>query len=185
VANEVTLLGPFQNMSDAELYQAPKSKTVSFTTGEIFGITRNTFHDGGDFEYSIEPADDQGNVCIYMKEIKLNLRLESEINIQQSIIPDSCEYNVVLEHEMRHAALAKELYGKAREDFTMHMQEFFKKVPNTLVPPSEIETYKAELDKKIIKSLESLSEKAWISIRDGSAEIDTYAEYRRVQNACK
>jgi hypothetical protein len=126
-----------------------------------------------------------GEACFWYNNIDVSLKLAPTIFIADHLKPKSCMYEQVLEHELKHVNVDRELTNRYTKVFEQNILNFTRQNVEAISHPS----YKAPkvkdrmvdaLDKEITRINDRMQEER-IALQ---ARIDTLREYQRVANAC-
>ncbi len=125
--------------------------------------------------------------CVYPTTIKLSVYFsDPTIYISKQLIPNSCEYNVVLRHEQTHQQINK----AALDYFLPLFDEAAKKIALSIKPInvkslSEIDKASAELTEEYNKKLSPLLEFFKQELLKEQLKLDNQANYQHENILCR
>lgn len=125
--------------------------------------------------------------CVYPTTIKLSIYFsDPTIYISKQLIPNSCEYNVVLRHEQTHQQINK----AALDYFLPLFNEAAKKISTSVKPInvknlSDIDKASAELTEEYNKKLSPLLEFFKQELLKEQLKLDNQANYQHENTLCR
>lgn len=154
-------------------------------TTEVNGLMRGKAEIETNVSVSWRTNKITGEGCFWYKSIDVNIKLAPTIYIAKHIKPDTCMYGEVLEHELKHVNVDRELSNKYVHLFEQNIRNFTRQNREVMPHPAyEAEQIKdkmvAALDKEITR-LNGLMQDERLARQ---ARIDTLEEYERVARAC-
>lgn len=124
-------------------------------------------------------------VCLWYDTIEWRLHFTPTIFMDKSIKRGSCEYDAVLEHELKHVDVDRKLIRKYRPKFEREIRKFVRKFGVAGPYPIEnTEKMKDYLSDVLAQHLSKLEAEMTAERMQRQQAIDTLEEYRRVQNQC-
>lgn len=124
--------------------------------------------------------------CIWMSEIDIRLEISPTIFIARDYPRDSCMYNAVLEHEMKHIQVDRDIANKYQHQLRQMASNIAQKV-GVVGPKSDVETRRTEkrIQDYFKTNMNIVLEKMYAERREKQQAVDNIHEYERVQNLCK
>lgn len=125
--------------------------------------------------------------CVYPTTVKLSIYYSNPtIYISKQLIPNSCEYNVVLRHEQTHQQINK----AALDYFLPLFNEAAKNISTSIKPInvknlSDIDKASAELTKEYNKKLSPLLEFFKQELLKEQLKLDNQANYQHENILCR
>jgi hypothetical protein len=124
----------------------------------------------------------KGQVCLWPKRIQVRLETSSQISVMRELGRNSCEWNAVLEHEMRHVEAERSnawryawvIRDKLR-DSAMAYGPFDR---------ADLPQAKARLTASLDNLLAGQTEQMYVARDRAQAAVDTEEEYARVASRC-
>lgn len=123
--------------------------------------------------------------CLWLKEIRIELHINPTIFIAKEYPKDSCMFNAVLEHEMKHIKVDREIAIAYQEQLRSMAGAIAQQI-GVVGPKHDIEV--GITHKKIIRYVEDnmtkVTEFMYAQRRKVQQMVDTFEEYERVQKKC-
>lgn len=123
--------------------------------------------------------------CLWLKNISIEIHINPTIFVASEYPKDSCMYNAVLEHEMKHIKVDREVATAYQEQLRSMASAIAQQI-GVVGPKREIEVEITH--KKIIKYVEGnmtkVTDKMYEQRRRLQQKVDTLEEYERVQKKC-
>jgi hypothetical protein len=153
-------------------------------SNRVLGITAANLRAASSTHYRYRPMPNEG-ICIWVDHIDVTLRYEAlDIYIASDYAPESCQYKAILNHENKHAAVAR-----------AHIDDYVQVIRSVLtslaIPKSRdprLVQSVTEAQAKIQMTVETLLDPVVARLRKTMVEaqqrIDSREEYRRVETQC-
>lgn len=125
--------------------------------------------------------------CLYYDSIKVELHVKPLIYIARDYPKGSCMYGAILEHEKKHIAVDRDIVNKYKTLITQSLGASLREVGYTHgpYPSSELKSVQEKLQKYIQDTVQKFSSAMSKERKKRQQEIDTLAEYERVQAKCR
>jgi len=158
--------------------------TFHGASDRVLGVTASNLIASASTHYLHRPLQGEG-ACLWVDRIDVTLRYEAlDIYIASDYAPGSCQYQAILGHENRHAAVA-------RANIDDYVQAIRSVLTSLTIPkaraPKLVQSVTAG-QAQVQKSVETLLEPVVARLRKTMAaaqeRIDSPEEYRRVQKQC-
>ena len=124
--------------------------------------------------------------CQWVESMNIDIRIDPKIYIAREHPQGSCRHKAILEHEMKHVFVDREIVKKYIPKMRSFMDKAVAKVG--LVGPKDVNDV-PKYQQKIIDYMESqlkkISDQLYAERQVKQQGIDTLAEYERVANMCR
>lgn len=110
---------------------------------------------GAYYEYVLDPEPvDQywAYACLYVKELKIRMMYRTIIYIPTEYPKNSCAFNIILEHELRHYEVNKTVAQKTTERLRQDMPQILMELENEHVGSQDLQNH-GEIIKARIKDV--------------------------------
>lgn len=124
-------------------------------------------------------------ICQWVDTMQVNLRIDPKIYIARQHKRGTCEHNVILEHEMKHVFVDREIVKKYVPILRNNLQKAIYKVG--IVGPKDQrdgDRYQQKISDYMDKALKTVTDQLYAERRKRQQAVDTLEEYERVANAC-
>jgi len=153
----------------------------------IQGLAKGGVDVSGQYQFGTEtyPALAQG--CIFTNKVQINITLDSTIFIAREYKKGTCHYNAVLQHELKHKAVDRELVNK-------YSNIIVKAVNNTLktigyaqgpFPASAMPAAQEKIGATLTNVVSQFGNNFSAERDKRQSNVDTLVEYDRVHALCK
>jgi hypothetical protein len=145
-----------------------------------FGLTSVEWRSKADMQLAGMPVG-AASYCWYVTEISMTIETHSTIFLAKEIARDSCIWREVMNHEQKHVKLNRILFGRLKDDLKPKIAAVAEGGIETSDGDAAMAVFRPKIEKTIDTVLEKFSAAREKRHR---AEIDTEAEYDRVDAAC-
>ena len=149
------------------------------------GITESKIELTMNMQFKVQSYPSLGVGCIFFDRIDVVLQIDPTVYIAKDYKRRSCKYREVLEHELKHVRVDKQIANKyARrmgEALRLSINDKPGRGPYPVDRLPEIQNAMQEYVGSVIKTQQSLLEED--RFRQQQA-IDTFEEYERIRKAC-
>lgn len=126
-----------------------------------------------------------GKACVQPAALHLTLTYTPVIYISKDIAPGTCDYNVTLEHEMRHVKVDVDTLGEFIPSIkTMAAAAMALHQSREPVAQENVEIVQNNLSREITALIDSASAKLQATRTLRQQAVDSREEYIRLSNAC-
>mgnify|MGYP000158395830 CR=1 FL=1 len=124
--------------------------------------------------------------CLWVDKVDISIRIDPKIYIAREHRQGSCKHNAILEHEMKHVFVDREIVKKYIPIIHDFMEQAVTKVG--LVGPKDSNDAN-DYQKKIVDymqgQLKRINERMYEERKQRQRGVDTLEEYERVANMCR
>jgi hypothetical protein len=145
-----------------------------------FGLTSVEWRSQADLQLTGTPVGATA-YCWSVAEVTMTVELRSTVFVAKEIERDSCTWREVMNHEQKHVALNKKMFGRLPDDLRPKIAAAAKGGMLTSEGKAAMAAFRPKIEKAIDNALRKFSTEREQQHR---AEIDTKAEYDRVDAAC-
>jgi hypothetical protein len=145
-----------------------------------FGLTSVEWRSKADMQLAGMPVGAASH-CWYVTEIGMTIELRSTIFLAKEIERDSCIWREVMNHEQKHVKLNRKLFGRLMDDLKPKIAAVAEGGIETADGDAALAAFRPKIKKMIDTALERFST---AREKQHRVEIDTQAEYDRVDAAC-
>ena len=145
-----------------------------------FGLTSVEWRSKADMQMAGMPVG-ADSYCWYVTEINMTIELRSTVFLAKEIERDSCIWREVMNHEQKHVKLNRKLFGRLKTDLKPKIAAVADGGIEASDGDSAMAAFRPKIKKMIDKALEKFST---AREKQHRVEIDTQAEYDRVDAAC-
>lgn len=150
-------------------------------SSHTLGLTRVTSGSSETFRHRLVTQPD-GTHCLGFTDGAIVLRMVTNIYVVSELAPGSCLYEQVLDHEQRHAKVARRLFTEFAATVETALQRTLSQTPYVAIEdPAAANQIAAARLREIVEPLERDFKSTY---RKRQAIIDTSGEYVRVREAC-
>ncbi len=157
-----------------------KPAAIGFITS---GFTRGVYSTGYSFSFESAPRKG-GGACVTLKEVKGRINYESlTVFVARDYKKGSCQYKVVLDHEMEHVAIFRKVFNKHVPRIRRKMEVVARSMRPFWV--SRVERAGKEMEKRLNAALKPLVNAMEREKVKKNAAIDTETNYRKITARCR
>ncbi len=152
---------------------------------EVNGLMRGKAQIDTNVSVSWRTNPANGEACFWYKAINVELRLAPTVYIADHLIKGSCMYNEVLNHELKHVNVDRDLTNKYTKLFEQNIRNFTRQ--NFMASPRpayQAEQVKNEMVDALDEEINRINNMMQEERIQRQAAIDTLQEYKRVATAC-
>jgi len=124
--------------------------------------------------------------CQWIGEMTLNIRIDPKIYIARQHKKGSCRHNAILEHEMKHVFVDREVVKRYVPQFKKALEKGVRKVgivgPK---PSSQTLKYQNKISDYMEGEMKKVADKMYAERSKRQAAVDTLKEYERVAAMCR
>jgi TPR repeat protein len=150
----------------------------------VLGLAKIDLQLGWNVEFAAKPCGDR--YCLWVKRADLALRYKThDIYVAREYDPDTCAYQVVLEHEKEHVRVTRailENYGPTLESLLTSPLVPTGARPTVVDRPGEVE---AEVRALMAELVHPVYEEMIARLGEAQAKLDSPEEYRRTFQLCR
>lgn len=153
-------------------------------SNRVLGVTASNLRAGTSTRYGHRPLEGEGT-CFWVDRIEVTLRYQAlDIYIASDYAPGSCQYQAILSHENKHAAVAQ----SQLDDYVQVIRSVLTSlaIPKPLEPRlvGSVSAAQEQTQATIQTLLQPVLSQLRKSMEKAQKQIDTAAEYRRVETQC-
>lgn len=152
----------------------------------IQGLAKGGVQVQGQYQFAGETYEGLGKGCLYVNKVNIVITLDSTIFIAREYAKGTCHYNAVLEHELKHKTVDREMVNKYSNIIVRAVNSTLKTI-GYAHGPFDVSQRQA-VQEKIGQTLESVISQFgnnFSTERDmRQSKVDTLAEYDRVHALC-
>lgn len=155
-----------------------KSVTQGFMEGEI-SMRRQV-----DLDFSVNPSST--DVCLWYKSIDVDVNIDPKIVIAKEVKGDQCMHKAVMDHEMKHVLVDRELVSEYAGIIERELHARLKRIGFVLgpIPVGEAQKYADAMVKFVMeitqKHYNEMSKERFLR----QSYVDSLEEYERVKKLC-
>jgi hypothetical protein len=127
--------------------------------------------------------------CLVLKKVEVDINLDQTIYITRDYKKGSCNYEAVMDHELKHANLNKRMLEKYRRPMETYIQvavtEYLQKLGSGPFPKGQLQAMQQGIYDVTQKALTVAQDKMYRELMVGQAELDTLEEYQAVSAQCE
>lgn len=168
----------FRNIpiKDADIYHAELDAvmTGALTVGNAINLTESRSASGAE-------------ACVGFDRLRVTFRMEPRIYLASEKTHDDCMARVLLEHELKHVQIDKDILAKYQTQARESLEFAFGMPTDVMVGPvpvSLIPDVKAELNGRVQGALTGIVRQVMVERLDRQREFDSHAEYAHLSNSC-
>ncbi len=153
----------------------------------IQGLAKGGVDIGGQYEFGTQIYPNQNMGCLYTNKVQITITLDSTIYIAREYPKGSCHYNAVLEHELKHTAVDRELVNKYSNIIVKAVNNTLKTIGYAQGPfdVAQMEAYRERVIKTLGGVISQFGNNFSVEREKRQSQVDTLAEYNRVHAICK
>lgn len=138
------------------------------------------------FDMSSETWPALSQACLYITKITVTITLDPKIYIAKEYAPGTCHYNAVLQHEMKHFRVDRDVVNKYSNVILQELDRTLKRLgyKQGPFPAEKTAAYQQSLGKLISSTVTDLSNIMNQERQKNQTAVDTVEEYRRVDGVC-
>jgi hypothetical protein len=145
-----------------------------------FGLTSVEWRSQADLELTGMPVG-ATSYCWYVAEVSMTITLRSTVFVAKEIERDSCPWREVMNHEQKHVTLNAKMFSRLPGDLKPKISAVAKGGILTREGAAAMAAFRPKIEKAIATALDDFST---AREKQHRTEIDTKAEYDRVDAAC-
>lgn len=150
------------------------------------GVTEGSMRVRSEAELVALPYDRYGAYyCPYVKRLKIRVHYASVIKIAREIKKGTCEFNAVMEHELKHhdanLAVTKTLARRMKAD----LPEMIDYMESKYIARGDVPATFQIIKEGLGDALQVYGEEISSRMTEFNGHIDTPGEYRRVAQTCQ
>jgi len=167
----------------------PMLNSAPLGTGDnvhVEGLTNGRIGMDATYEFSSETWPALSQTCLYVKKVTVVITLDPKIYVAREYAPGTCHYNAVLQHEMKHFRVDRDVVNKYSNIILQELNNTLKRVgyKQGPFPAAQTQPYQQSMGKLIATTISSLSDIMNQERQKRQAGVDTLEEYRRVDALC-
>lgn len=124
--------------------------------------------------------------CVWYDAIEVTLTIQPTIFIATEVYRDRCMRDAVMEHEMIHVRVDREIVNKASQDIGRKLYTELSKrgFVGGPIPEDQVQSVYDRMQRTVEQLVEHEQKKMSLARADAQAAVDTLEEYQRVQAIC-
>jgi hypothetical protein len=124
-------------------------------------------------------------ICQWIGKMDVNVRIDPKIYIASDHPRGSCKHNAILEHEMKHIFVDREIVKKYTPIIKRELESAVRKV-GIVGPKKErsAQKYQNKITAYMDKTLKAITDKMYAERGEKQQGVDTLKEYERVAGVC-
>lgn len=125
-------------------------------------------------------------VCQWIDSMTIGIRIDPKIYIARVHKQGTCKHKTILEHEMKHVFVDREIVKKYIPIFTSELNKALRKV-GIVGPKAQNDTrkYQGKINDYMEQKLKAITDKMYAERSDRQMNVDTLQEYERVAGLCR
>ena len=124
--------------------------------------------------------------CQWIDKMDVNIRIDPKIYIAREHARGTCRHNAILEHEMKHIFVDREIVKKYVPKIRRELEQAVLKVGIVGPKPTRDQIiYQDKITKYMDDALQSISKKMYEERNVKQQGVDTLEEYERVDRMCR
>ncbi len=124
--------------------------------------------------------------CQWIDNMQVSLRISPKIYIARDHRQGSCKHKAILEHEMKHVFVDREIVKKYIPIFKRDLENAVRKVGIVGPKPErDARKYQQKINDYMEKQLKAVSDKLYAERSANQQGVDTLEEYERVAALCR
>jgi hypothetical protein len=125
--------------------------------------------------------------CLYIDTVKVDIHIKPTIYIANHYKKSGCMYHAIMEHEKKHIQVDRMIVNKYTNIIIKALDTNLKKIgyshgPYTLQQLPQVQTKLQKYTQDIVRSYADVMSNERQKLQQ---EVDSLAEYQRVQNSCR
>jgi len=158
--------------------------TIHGSSDRVLGVTASNLRASSSTHYRHRPLQGEG-ACLWVDRIDVTLRYEAlDIYVASDYTPGSCQYQAILGHENKHAAVARAHI----DDYVQPIRSVLSSltIPKARSPKlvQSVPAAQAQVQKTIETLLEPVVARLRKTMAAAQQRVDSPEEYRRVKTQC-
>jgi len=124
-------------------------------------------------------------VCLWVEKVEIKMDIDPKIYVAREHKKRTCKHNAILDHEMKHIFVDREIVKKYAPLIKGEMEKAVRKVG--MVGPkksSDLKKYQRKIDDYLQARLKNITDKMHAERNANQQGVDTLTEYERVANFC-
>lgn len=177
-----------KSIKDLNLYK-PMLNAAPLGRGagtHIEGLTNGRIGMDANYEFSSETWPALSQSCLYISKVTVTITLDPKIYVAREYAPGTCQYKAVLEHEMKHFRVDRDVVNKYSNVILQELNNTLKRVgyKQGPFPAAQSPSYQQSMGRLIATTVTELSDIMNQERQKKQAGVDTVEEYRRVDALC-
>lgn len=162
-----------------------KSPYAAHVVTQVGGLMRGGLEVTTNYKISKARYEFYKQNCLWMSEIDIRININPTIYIAREYPKNSCMYKAVLEHEMKHIQVDRDVATQYQSQLRDMASKVAQKV-GVVGPKSDIEARRTEKKIKAYfsENMNLILEKMYAERRERQQKVDNIEEYKRVQSQC-
>lgn len=153
-------------------------------TNRVLGVTASNLRASSSTHYRHRPIEGEG-ACLWVDHIDVTLRYEAlDIYIASDYAANSCQYQAILGHENKHAAVARSHLDDYMQVIRSVLSSLTIPKPRSPKLVQSVTAGQAQIQKTVETLLEPVIERLRTNMAAAQQRVDSPAEYRRVEKQC-
>jgi hypothetical protein len=157
-------------------------KELGYYRGGAQGLTKFSLSGKGHVELGGQREGDR--VCISISRIIVELEATSTIRVAKEYSPGSCEHEVTLEHERRHAELNAHFVANLADPYQLELRRALQ-TSSASGPARASRRLQMKLSRAAAKTIDRTLHRMTDDLLRQQEAIDTAAEYISLTRACR
>lgn len=124
--------------------------------------------------------------CLWVNAVQINILVKPTVYIASDYPQGSCKHNAIAEHEMKHVKtdqrVVQDFSPQIKAAVTAAVQKIGMVGPKA---DSDVRAVQTKINAYVQKALDGVTAQMHASRRQRQQQIDTLAEYQRVDRVCK
>lgn len=150
------------------------------------GITRGGFNVRSNVQFMAKPYDKFGAYyCPLVTKAHITIEYSTEIYIASDFKKGTCEFNAIMEHELRHYETNKVVVRTIADRMKADTPEIIGFLQEQYVPKERVEENFELMREGFRDAIQVYSDEIISRMDEFNDHVDTPEEYRRVGNLCK
>lgn len=153
---------------------------------EVGGLMNGEISVNSQVSFGYLQDTNSGEACYWYDTIEVKMHIDPTIFIAKENPQGSCEYNAILEHEMKHIKIDRAILKKYKARIENDLYKIASKV-GTIGPISLSISGRTQnkMMKIIEKAVSNQTERMYAERRKLQQSVDSLEEYERVANKCR
>jgi hypothetical protein len=153
-------------------------------TNRVLGVTASNLRASSATHFRHRPIAGEG-ICLWVDHIDVTLRYEAlDIYIASEYAANSCQYQAILGHENKHAAVARAHIDDYVQVIRSVLSSLTIPKPRSPKLVQSVTAGQAQIQKTVETLLEPVIERLRTNMAAAQQRVDSPAEYRRVEKQC-
>lgn len=177
-----------QAKTQAELSQLQvdtKSPYAGHIQTHVGGLMSGEVEIKSNFQFSMTRYPAQKKACIWFDQINVELKIDPTIYIASEFPKGTCKYDAILEHELKHIVVDRQLVEKYAPILQKRLQMASEKVG--VVGPkedTELKVYQQKMQDYMEEAAAPVINALYAERSKNQQAVDNIHEYNRVNEVC-